>query len=276
MTATGNNPALPLFCLLISSVDPCTMFRFFGGVALAAATVALVWATQSQSQPPLAVPRIDPAASSLHRTGGKQPLYDDWFAGIFESAPRRSEPESDRPRGRDDRPEGGTYRPSALGSATGSTFPSATRPGAGGSRGMLSNASGAVPPGPGSSYIATPVRMSMRWSTSMVAPIAACPRRSCTELNTSRTVPVAATPGTRQQSRGIALTLKRPSKPWLASLPLTCLRFERSMAPETSKAGLAASSGSRMRHLPVTPAGAALALARSVKVFMDRRTVADH
>jgi hypothetical protein len=123
MTATGNNPALPLFCLLISSVDPCTMFRFFGGVALAAATVALVWATQSQSQPPLAVPRIDPAASSLHRTGGKQPLYDDWFAGIFESAPRRSEPESDRPRGRDDRPEGGTYRTLCVRLCDGFYFP---------------------------------------------------------------------------------------------------------------------------------------------------------
>ena len=105
----------------------------------------------------------------------------------------------------------------------------------------------------------------MRWSTSTVAPIAVCPRRSCTERDTSRTAPVAATPGTRHQSRGIALTLKRPSKPWLASLPLACLRLERSMVPATTKAGLAASSCSRMRHLPATPAGASLALARSVR-----------
>jgi hypothetical protein len=37
------------------------------------------------------------------------------------------------------------------------------------------------------------------------------------------------------------------------------------MAPATTKAGLAASSCSRMRHLPARPAGASLALARTVR-----------
>jgi hypothetical protein len=86
----------------------------------------------------------------------------------------------------------------------------------------------------------------MIWSTSTVAPIAVCPRRSCTERNTSRTAPFAATPGTKHQSRGIALTLKRPCKPWLANLPLAHLRLERCMVPERSNAGFAANSGSRM------------------------------
>jgi hypothetical protein len=146
-------------------------------------------------------------------------------------------------------PRAGCIGPSALGSATGSTFPSATRPGAGGSRAMPSNASRAVPPGPGFLSIATLVRMSTIWSTSTVAPIAVCLRRSFTELNTSRTAPVTATPGTRQQSRGITLMLKRASKPWQASLPLANLQVGRSMVPGQGRTGLAANSGSRMRIL---------------------------
>jgi hypothetical protein len=82
--------------------------------------------------------------------------------------------------------------------------------------------------------------VSMTWSTSTTAPIAACPLRSCTGLNTSQTAPVAATPGTRQPSRGTAPTLKRPDEQWVGSPPLSCLRAGRSMVPGTSKAGRAA------------------------------------
>ena len=122
MTATGNNPALPLFCLLISSVDPCTMFRFFGGVALAAATVALVWATQSQSQPPPAGARRAPPV--LHTTAGETPVNADWFDRIFESARRSSEPESEPPpRRREDQPNGGTYRTLCVRLCDGFYFP---------------------------------------------------------------------------------------------------------------------------------------------------------
>ena len=44
-------PGVVIVLLPISSVDPLTMLRFLGGVALAAAAVMLAWAEQSQSQP---------------------------------------------------------------------------------------------------------------------------------------------------------------------------------------------------------------------------------
>jgi hypothetical protein len=62
--------------------------------------------------------------------------------------------------------------------------------------------------------------------------------------------------------RQVASGRPRSSKPRLASLPLACLRLERSMAPATTKAGLAASSCSRMRR---QERRASLALARSVR-----------
>ena len=84
------------------------MFRFFGGVTLAAAAVTLAWAAQSQSQPPSAV--AERAALVPHTTAGEMPVNANWFDLIFESARRPSEFELERPRRRDDRPEGGTYR----------------------------------------------------------------------------------------------------------------------------------------------------------------------
>ena len=163
-----------------------------------------------------------PGSSILHRTAGEMPVDADWFDSdsLKTRGDTASQNRSSLSAVATTGPRAEPFGLSASGSAMGSTFPSATRPCVGGSRAMPSSASRAAPPGPGSSCIATLVRMSMIWSTSTVAPIAVCPRRSCTELDTSRTAPVAATPGTRQPSRGIALTLKRPSKPWLASLLL--------------------------------------------------------
>jgi hypothetical protein len=115
---------IAIVLLLISSVDPRTMFRFFGGVTLAAAAAALMWATQSQSQSTPAVRRIDPAAHILHRTAGETPVNANWFDRIFESARRHSEPESERPRRRrDDRREGGTYRTLCVRLCDGFYFP---------------------------------------------------------------------------------------------------------------------------------------------------------
>jgi hypothetical protein len=99
------------------------MFHFFGGLTLAAAVAALAWATQSQSQTPPAVPRIGPAAHILHRTGGETPDNGDWFDRFFESARRRSEPKSEQPRRRDNRPEGGTYRTLCVRLCDGFYFP---------------------------------------------------------------------------------------------------------------------------------------------------------
>jgi hypothetical protein len=107
--------------LLISSVDPCTMFRFFAGVTLAAAAVTLAWAAQSQSQPPSAV--AERAALVPHTTAGEMPVNANWFDLIFESARRHSESESERPRRRDDRPEGGTYRTLCVRLCDGFYFP---------------------------------------------------------------------------------------------------------------------------------------------------------
>src|SRR5688572_30690788 len=102
---------IAIVLLLISSVDPRTMFRFFGSVTLATAAVALAWATQSQTQPMPAVPRSDPAAPVLHRTAGEMAVNANWFDQIFESARQHSKPEPEPPRRRRyDRPKGGTYR----------------------------------------------------------------------------------------------------------------------------------------------------------------------
>jgi hypothetical protein len=117
---------------LLSSVDPCTMFRFFGSVTLAAAAVALAWATQSHTQPMPAVPRSDPAAPVLHRTAGEMPVNANWFDQIFESARQQSKPEPERPRRRRyDRPKGGTYRTLCVRLCDGFYFPVSysTRPG---------------------------------------------------------------------------------------------------------------------------------------------------
>ena len=115
---------IAIVLLPISSVDPRTMFRFFGGVTLAAAAAALMWATQSQSQSTPAVRRIDPAAHILHRTAGETPVNANWFDRIFESARRHSEPELERPRRRrDDRREGGTYRTLCVRLCDGFYFP---------------------------------------------------------------------------------------------------------------------------------------------------------
>jgi Protein of unknown function (DUF2865) len=99
------------------------MFRSFSGVAIAAAAVTLVRATQSRSQPTPAVPKIEPAARILHRTGGETPVNDDWFDRIFESARRHSAPESEPPRRRDDRPKGGMYRTLCVRLCDGFYFP---------------------------------------------------------------------------------------------------------------------------------------------------------
>jgi len=95
------------------------MFRFFGGVALAAA--ALMWATPSQSQSTPAVAKR--AAPVPHTTAGEMPVRANWFDLIFESARRHGEPESERPRPRDDRPEGGTYRTLCVRLCAGFYFP---------------------------------------------------------------------------------------------------------------------------------------------------------
>lgn len=90
------------------------MLRFFGGIALAAAAVALAWATQSLSQPAPAVAKRGPAAPVLHRTAGETPVNADWFDLIFEDLRRAREPKSERPRRRrDNRPKAETYRPKA-------------------------------------------------------------------------------------------------------------------------------------------------------------------
>lgn len=109
---------------LISSVDPCTMFRFFGGIALAAAAVALAWATQSLSQPPPAVAKSSPAAPVLHRTAGAVPVNADWFDLIFENLPRPREPKPERPRRRRDaRAKAETYRTLCVRLCDGFYFP---------------------------------------------------------------------------------------------------------------------------------------------------------
>lgn len=109
---------------LISSVDPCTMFRFFGGIALAAAAVALAWATQSLSQPPPAVAKSSPAAPVLHRTAGAVPVNADWFDLIFEDLRRPREPKPERPRRRRDaRPKAETYRTLCVRLCDGFYFP---------------------------------------------------------------------------------------------------------------------------------------------------------
>jgi Protein of unknown function (DUF2865) len=107
--------------LPISSVGPRTMFRFFGGITLAAVAVTLAWAAQSQSRPPSAVAgRADPVP---HTTAGQMPVNANWFDLLFESARRHKEPESERPRRRDDRPEGGTYRTLCVRLCDGFYFP---------------------------------------------------------------------------------------------------------------------------------------------------------
>lgn len=108
---------------LISSVDPCTMFRFFGGIALAAAAVALAWATQSLSQPPPAVAKSSPAAPVLHRTAGAVPVNADWFDLIFEDLRRPREPKPERPRRRRDAPKAETYRTLCVRLCDGFYFP---------------------------------------------------------------------------------------------------------------------------------------------------------
>jgi len=121
---TGSNPVIAIVLLPIASVDPSTMFRFFGGVALAAAAVALAWATQSQSQQPPSVARSGPAAQILHRTAGEMPVDADWFIRFFENARRHSEPESEQPlRRRHDWPKGGAYRTLCVRLCDGFYFP---------------------------------------------------------------------------------------------------------------------------------------------------------
>jgi hypothetical protein len=115
---------IAIVLLLISSVDPRTMFRFFGSVTLATAAVALAWATQSQTQPMPAVPRSDPAAPVLHRTAGEMAVNANWFDQIFESARQHSKPEPEPPRRRRyDRPKGGTYRTLCVRLCDGFYFP---------------------------------------------------------------------------------------------------------------------------------------------------------
>ena len=102
-----------------SSVDPRTMFRFFGGIALAAPAVALAWATQSQSQPSPA--KRGPAAPVLHTTAG---VNADWFDLIFENLRRPREPKSERSRRRRDaRPKAETYRSLCVRLCDGFSFP---------------------------------------------------------------------------------------------------------------------------------------------------------
>jgi uncharacterized protein DUF2865 len=117
-------PGVVIVLLPISSVDPLTMLRFLGGVALAAAAIMLAWAAQSQPRPPLSVASSGPAAPILHRTGGDAPVDAEWFDRIFESARRRSEPEPKRPRRhRTDTPNGGTYRTLCVRLCDGFYFP---------------------------------------------------------------------------------------------------------------------------------------------------------
>jgi hypothetical protein len=100
------------------------MFRFLGGIALAAAAVALAWATQSLSQPRPAVARSDPAAPVLHRTAGEMPVDAEWFDRIFQNAGRPREPKSERPRRRRyDRPKPETYKTLCVRLCDGFYFP---------------------------------------------------------------------------------------------------------------------------------------------------------
>ena len=116
-------PGVAIVLLPISSVDPRTMLRFLGGVALAAVAVMLAWAEQSQSQPPAGV-GSSPAAPILHRTAGEVPVDAEWFDRIFENARRHSEPKPEQPRRRrDDAPNSGTYRTLCVRLCDGFYFP---------------------------------------------------------------------------------------------------------------------------------------------------------
>jgi uncharacterized protein DUF2865 len=112
---------IAIVLLLISPVGPLTMFRFFGSGTLAATAVMLAWAAQSQSQPPSTVAgRATPVPQT---TAGEMPVNANWFDLIFDSARRHSEPEAERPRRRDDRREGGTYRTLCVRLCDGFYFP---------------------------------------------------------------------------------------------------------------------------------------------------------
>jgi len=101
------------------------MLRLLGGITLAAAAVTFAWATQSQTQPPPAVARSDPAAPILHRTAGRErPVDGEWFDRIFESPRRHIEPEPKRPRRHHyNRSKGGTYRTLCVRLCDGFYFP---------------------------------------------------------------------------------------------------------------------------------------------------------
>ena len=69
---------------------------------------------------PAVAGRADPVP---HTTAGQMPANANWFDLIFESARRHREPELERPRRRDDRPEGGTYRTLCVRLCDGFYFP---------------------------------------------------------------------------------------------------------------------------------------------------------
>ena len=224
---TGSNPVLPLFCC---RSHPWTRAQCSASLVVSPSQLQPSCWSGQRNPSHSSRPWLPGAARQLRSCIGPPGKCLSTQIGSFGSLKTRGDTASQNRNSLSavatTGPRAGPIGLSASGSAMGSTFPSATRPCVGGSRAMPSSASSAAQPGPGCSCIATLVRMSMMRLTSTVAPIAVCPRRSCTELDTSRTAPVAATPGTRHQSRGIALTLKRPSKPWLASPSLAHLRLE--------------------------------------------------
>jgi hypothetical protein len=99
------------------------MFRFFGGIALAAGAVASAWAAQSMSQPLPAVVKEGPAVPMLHRTAGEAPVDADWFDRIFETLRRPRAPKAEPRRRRDARPKPETYKTLCVRLCDGFSFP---------------------------------------------------------------------------------------------------------------------------------------------------------
>lgn len=202
------------------------MFRFSGGLTLSAVTVALAWAAlkapdyRSPNLEAAAVAGRAPASPPQLTTTGEMLLNAEWFDLIFRGARQDIEPTPrprlERPRRQDgDRPKlaGGTYRTVCVRLCDGFYFPISYSTRRQRFAGDAAQCEQRCPYRSRLFVHRNPGRKSMTWSTSTVAPIAACPPPSCTGRNMLRTAPAADVLGRKTRLPGIVLTLRTPRSP---------------------------------------------------------------